>query len=92
LYFSKNDWANALGYYKQASDMDPSNPHTLLALARTNQELQDYAGAKDCYIKLKKVNPTLADQFAYLGQSSESGTRAADVQSERTQIIWESEE
>jgi len=92
LYFSKNDWANALGYYKQASDMDPSNPHTLLALARTNQELQDYAGAKDCYIKLKKVDPTLADQFAYLGQSSESGTRAADVQSERTQIIWESEE
>ncbi len=92
LYFMKGDWKNALAFYQQANVMDPNNDHALLALARVNQELQDYAAAKQNYEKLKAINPTLAREFAFLGEGKESGSRAADVQSQRTAIIWETEQ
>ncbi len=92
LYFAKSDWKDALSLYQRASETDPNNDHVLLALARASQELQDYAAAKQDYEKLKAINPTLAQQFAYLGESQESGTRAADVQRQRMAVIWEIEQ
>ena len=73
LYFTKGDWKNALLSYQQASEMDPRNPHTLLALARVNQELQNYPDAKSSYEKLKAINPELAGQFAFLGKARRRG-------------------
>ena len=92
LYFRKSDWKNALIYYQQASDIDPGDPHALLALARVSQELQSYKDAKISYEKLKAKNPELASQYAYLGEGKESGTRAAEVTSQRNVVLWESEE
>jgi tetratricopeptide (TPR) repeat protein len=92
LYYSKKDWKSALEFYQQASDVDPNNPHTLLALARVNQELQNYDDAKKSYQRLKELNPTLASQFADLGEAKESGTRAADVESQRKAVIWETDQ
>ena len=92
LYFRKSDWKNALSYYQQANEMDPSNPHALLALTRVNQELQNHPAAKGSYEKLKTISPELASQYAYLGEAKESGTRAAEVESERKVVLWESGE
>ena len=92
LYFRQGDWKNALSYYQQANDLDPSNPHTLLAMARVNQELQNYSDAKASYEKLKAINPDLASQYAYLAEGRESGTRAANISSERIVVLWESEQ
>jgi tetratricopeptide (TPR) repeat protein len=92
LYFRKSDLKNALSYYQQASDLDPGNPHALLALARVNQELQNYPNAKASYVKLKEISPDLASQYAYLGEGKGSGTRAAEVPSERKVVLWETEE
>lgn len=92
LYFTKGDWKNALLSYKQASEIDPRNPHTLLALARVNRKLQNYPDAKTSYEKLKAVDPTLAGQFAFLGEGKGAGARAADVQAERKAILWETDQ
>jgi tetratricopeptide (TPR) repeat protein len=92
LYYSNKDWKNALALYQQAGELDPNNPHTLLALARVNQELLNYADAKKSYEKLRELNPALASQFAYLGEAKETGTRAAEVQSQRTAVIWETDQ
>jgi tetratricopeptide (TPR) repeat protein len=89
LYFTQGNWKKALASYQQASEMDPGNAHTLLALARVNQELQNYPDAKRSYDKLKTIDPTLAGQFAFLGDAKESGARAADVTTERKVILWE---
>jgi tetratricopeptide (TPR) repeat protein len=89
LYYSRQDWKNALVLYQQASAVEPDNPHTLLALSRVNQELQNYADAKKSYDRLKELNPDLASQFAYLGEAKDSGSRAADVASQRTSVTWE---
>ena len=89
LYYSRKDWKNALVLYQQAHDVDLNSPNALLALARVNQELQNYPDAKKSYERLRELNPTLASQFTYLGQEKQSGTRAADVESQRIAVIWE---
>ena len=92
LYFTQGDWKAALASYQQASEMDPSNAHTVLALARVSQELQNYADAKASYERLKKMDPALAGQFAFLGEGKDTGSRAADVATERKAILWETAE
>ena len=92
LYFQQDRWQDALTCYAQANEMDPSNPHTLLALARADTELKNYADARANYEKLKGINPDLAAQFAYLGQAEETGARASDIASERRVVLWEGEQ
>jgi tetratricopeptide (TPR) repeat protein len=91
LYYQKGDWAQALKQYDQANEVAPNTPRIVLALAKSNRELKNYAVAQSGYEKLKKLDPALASQFAYLA-SSDSGSRAADVASERSAVLWEGEE
>ncbi|HET6452163.1 MAG TPA: hypothetical protein VFI08_12675 [Spirochaetia bacterium] len=92
LYYLKEDWSAALACYAQANEIVPNNPHVIVALAKVNQELQNYPELQKYYDKLKGIDPTLAGQYAYLGQGKESGARAADVATERRNVIWESGE
>jgi tetratricopeptide (TPR) repeat protein len=91
LSFRQGSWKDALAYYKQANEMDPANAHTLLALARANQELQNYTEARAFYTSLSAASPGLAAQFAYLGEARESGTRLAETADERGAALWEEE-
>ncbi len=92
LYFREGRWNDALSLYSQAGDLDPSNPRTLLALARVNQELQRYADARASYEKLKAISPELAAQFSPSGEGTQTGTRAAGVSLERRAVTWEAGE
>jgi tetratricopeptide (TPR) repeat protein len=94
LYFQQGRWQEALGAYRQASDIDPANPRTLLALARVNQELRNYEAARSSYEKLKQISPELAAQFNDTGEARESGTgtRAANVETVRRAVNWETAE
>jgi tetratricopeptide (TPR) repeat protein len=91
LYYQKDDWNSALKYYELANELAPNTPRLVLALAKANRELKNYAVAQAGYEKLKKLDPGLASQFAYLA-SSDSGGRASDVASERSAVLWEGEE
>jgi tetratricopeptide (TPR) repeat protein len=92
LYYTMKDWKNASLFYRRANRLNPDIPKVLLALARVNLELQQYDEAKDDYKRLKALDPVLAGQFAYLGDSTESGIRAANMEDERGAIQWETEE
>jgi tetratricopeptide (TPR) repeat protein len=91
LYFQQGRWEEALDTYQQAGEIDPSNPRILLALTRVNRELKNYEEAKNSFEKLKQLSPELAAQFNDTGEAkeSETGTRAADVQSQRRAVSWE---
>jgi tetratricopeptide (TPR) repeat protein len=91
LYYQKGDWRAALEAYGRAGELAPGTPRILLALAKANRELGNYALAQAGYEKLKALDPKLAAQYAYLG-ASDPGSRAADVASERKSVIWEVEE
>jgi len=90
LFFMQGDWKKASSYYQQANEIDPSNPHALLALAKVNEELQNFSAAAAGYEKLKSINPELAAQYAYLGEGKHDGTRA--VAADRKEVLWETGE
>ena len=91
LSFTHSNWDDALSFYRQASDLDPDNPHVLLAIAKTDEQLKNYGEMKQKYEKLKDLDPATAENYAYLGEGTETGSRAADVASERLTVIWENE-
>jgi tetratricopeptide (TPR) repeat protein len=89
LYFIQNQWKQALQYYQQALGMDPKNPHVILAIAKADQQLSKFDDMRQKYDQLKTLDPVLADQYAYLGQGSASGARAADIATQRREVLWE---
>ena len=92
LAYLDQDWLNAQKYYQKASDLVPNNPHVLLAVARVNQQLENYGNVKRSYAKLAKIDPLLAQQYSYLALGSQAGSaRAADIQTEQRQVLWEGE-
>ncbi len=92
LAYLDQDWPNAQKYYQKASELVPNNPHVLLAVARVNQQLENYGNVKRSYAKLAKIDPVLAQQYSYLALGSQAGSaRAADIQAEQKQVLWEGE-
>ena len=89
LYFIQDRWKDALQYYQQALDIDPGSPHVILAIAKTDQQLANFDDLKARYDQLKKLDPNLAEQYAYLGAGTESGGRASDIATERRNVLWE---
>jgi len=91
VYFLQQDWQNARKYYQQASELQPDNGRVVLAVARVNQELENYGDAKRNYEKLKKIDPPLAKKYSYLAMGAAGANRAADVTAEQQQVEWEAE-
>ncbi len=88
IYFLKNDMKTASQFYEKAAKKNPSNPSVLLALARVNHQAEKYAEAAVAYNQLKTVDPGLAQQFSYLGQSGSEAARAADVGKSKEVMVW----
>jgi tetratricopeptide (TPR) repeat protein len=80
---------DALQYYNKAYATDPGNPKVLLAVARTNHDLENYYQVKKVYSELKARDPDLALRFAYLDMKGEEATRAAEVTGVKGVVVWE---
>jgi hypothetical protein len=78
----------ALEYYNRAYAKDPTNPKVLLAVARANHDLENYGIVKKVFAELKKSDPDLAQQFAYLDLKGEEATRAADASGMSGIVVW----
>jgi len=91
LYFIREDWQKSLAYYQRALIKDPNSCHVLLAIAKTDQQLGKTDDMMQKYNQVKKIDPGLAEQFAYLSGGAETGSRATDVGTERSAVIWEVE-
>ncbi len=57
VYYLQQDWQNARKDYQQASELQPDNARVILAVARVNQELENYGDAKRNYEKLMMTLP-----------------------------------
>jgi tetratricopeptide (TPR) repeat protein len=84
----KGAWPKAQEYYDQAAKLEPKNPKVLLSQSRTYYAEERYDLARAKYQELAAVDNVIAEQFAYLGGSQDTGTRAADVETERQQVLW----
>lgn len=84
----KGAWQKAREYYERAAKLEPKNPKVLLAQSRTYYAEEKYDLARAKYQDLASVDSAFAEQFAYLGGSQESGTRASESEAVRQQIVW----
>ena len=89
LHYIRNSLELALSYYQRAAVQNPKDPNVVLGIARINHSMEDYNAARKTYNELKQLNPSLAEQFAYLGDATSSQARAAEADSLREVVIWE---
>ena len=54
-----------------------------------NHDLENYYQVRKTYGELKKRDPDLAVQFAYLDMKGEEATRAAEISGVREVVVWE---
>ena len=91
IRFLKGDMDQALACYQRAFAVEPHNPAVLLALARTNHQLQNYGLVEREYGELRTLRPDLARQYDYLQLKGGGSTRAAESAGQRGRVVWEEE-
>jgi tetratricopeptide (TPR) repeat protein len=89
LAFLKPDMKTALGYYGRACKKEATNAKALLGSARANHEQENYGAAQEAYTSLKKVDPTLASQYAYLELQGTEADQAAKAGNVIDKVEWE---
>jgi hypothetical protein len=89
LAFLKPDMKTALTYYNRAVKKESSNAKALLGTARANHEQENYGAAQEAYAALKKVDPTLASQYAYLELKGAEADQAAKAGRVTGTVEWE---
>ncbi len=88
LSFRALDMEQARSFYDRAYRKAPDDANALLGMARTSQELEDYATMAAMYEKLEKAAPELARQFSSLGLKGAESTRAAETAGAREMMVW----
>ena len=89
ISFLNQELTRALDFYKRANELNPNHPGVILALARTNHELENYGTVKNLYGVLAGIDPDLANEYAYLDLGGEQTTRAADANRKTNKVEWE---
>jgi tetratricopeptide (TPR) repeat protein len=89
IHFLAKEHPKALEYYEQAQQLSQESPALLLALARTNHELENYGLVARSYNRLKELDPALATRFAYLDFRGEEGKRAAQASGIANTVVWD---
>ncbi len=64
--FLKKDFETASHGFEQALVDRPDNKNVLLGLARSRYELGDYDTANSLFLKVKTLDPALAERYSYL--------------------------
>jgi tetratricopeptide (TPR) repeat protein len=92
LEFLAEEYLNANAYYQRALKAQPDNTHAILALARTDHELENYGNVRSYYAQLEQLSPQLARDYGYLDLRASESVRAEESTRLRKFIVWEIEE
>jgi tetratricopeptide (TPR) repeat protein len=88
VYYLQTDYKTALDYYERAFVRSPENPGVLLGLTRVYQKLGKQRDANKTYARLKSIDPSLAEEYAYLGTGADDGNRAYHPDGDR-KVLWD---
>jgi len=89
IHFLSKEPAKAMEYYERAQQLTPESPALLLALARTNHQLENYGLVVKTYNRLKELDPDLASRFSYLDFRGEEGQRASQASGINSLVVWD---
>ena len=88
VYYLQDEYKIALLYYERAHQQEPDNPRVLLGLTRVYQKLGEQEEANKIYTRLKRIDPSLADEYAYLGKANGDGSRAFHPNGDQ-KMLWD---
>jgi len=91
LYFLQERMDDALVWYLKAAAIVPDNEIVIAGLARTHYEKEEYQKAQDTYARLAQLNPDMAKEYAYLGNTTASIVRASAAR-DKGDTFWDGEE
>ncbi len=89
IYFLQQRNSEALEYLERAENLSPENPRLLLALARVQHIMGEYARAETTFTLLKKMDPVLASSISFVASKEGQTNRASEVIRLKETIIWE---
>ncbi|MBN2553474.1 MAG: hypothetical protein JXB06_11930 [Spirochaetales bacterium] len=89
--YMRQDWPAALGYYERAQARRPDDGTIKLNIARTHHAMENYGLVKRLYEDIQKMDPALAERFAYLGAGAEGKARAEAISQAKEAVLWEEE-
>jgi tetratricopeptide (TPR) repeat protein len=89
VHYLNGDLDKAMQYYNQAAKKEPNNPKAVLCVARVNHDLENYGTVKKQYDKLKKLDPDMAAQFAYLEMRGDDLARASEAARIKEVMVWD---
>jgi tetratricopeptide (TPR) repeat protein len=91
IYFIKQEYEKALGYFEEAATLNDRNSAAVLGIARCCHELEDYETVNKKYGDLKALNPDLAVRYSYLDLGGDKTARANDALAMAAIVAWEEE-
>lgn len=91
VYFSMKDYERASRWYKSVLKKDSENELALIGVARCAYELTNYEECDAAFGKVRKLNPELAEEYAYLGTFVSSKGRAFSLADRLENTIWSEE-
>jgi tetratricopeptide (TPR) repeat protein len=91
LHYLKRQFNEARGYYERAWSANPDSATAALAVARVNHEMENYDSAREAYDRLQILDPSLAEEFAYIDLRG-SGTGRAAATRLKGIVVWDEAE
>jgi tetratricopeptide (TPR) repeat protein len=89
VYYLNGDLDQAMQYYNQAARKEPDNAKAVLCVARVNHDMENYGTVKKQFDRLKKLDPDLAAQFAYLEMRGDDLVRASEAARIKEVMVWD---
>ncbi|HUX37101.1 MAG TPA: tetratricopeptide repeat protein [Rectinemataceae bacterium] len=90
--FLMKDYESAAVWFQKALANDPNNKAALIGLARSRYELDAYADADSLFARVKAMDPSLAERYAYLSSKIDgsSALRASSAAADRGGgMLWD---
>lgn len=92
IHFIQENYSAALELYNRVLARNGENRSALLGVARCNHEMENYGFVKQAFDKIKKIDPELAECFAYLDLKGDEAARASDAAGLKNTVLWEDED
>ena len=88
IHFLNGSYEQARDSFQQSLSSRSNSAVSLLGLAKSEYELKNFSAAEDAFNRMAGLKPQWRTEFAYLGASADSESRAAD-QSNKLIMYWD---
>jgi len=87
VYFSQEQYFDAIVYYKKVLKKDENNIEALQNIAFSFRKLKDYENAETYYAKATEVNPEESSNYLYYGQTLKNNEKIKEAKQQFEKFV-----